>query len=213
MGYDFDEFRPLDKPIAISAVSGGKVLVAGIETIRVILKNKKPTRIQNVLYVPDLDRRLLSIPALSGKVFHETFGKALCKIKNDNEVATRLTQKGKLFVLKCNPVESANTSEEVGQDTKPVDPSVWHARWGHLPLKTMKTQDGCINGFKMKESIVIKDDEGYDICKGCVNGESSVKPFPKSSYGEVKTTLVLQLVHIDVMTPMVISLKVEQGSS
>ena len=32
--------------------------------------------------------------------------------------------------------------------------------------------------------------------------KSSVKPFPKSSYGEVRTTSMLQIVHSDVMGPM-----------
>ena len=35
-----------------------------------------------------------------------------------------------------------------------------------------------------------------------MTGKSSVKPFPKSSYGEVKTTSVLQVVHSDVMGSM-----------
>ncbi|CEG41686.1 polyprotein [Plasmopara halstedii] len=121
---EFDDIRPLDRPIVISVANGGKVLAAGIGTIRVILKNKKPIRIEDVLYVPDLNQRLLSIPALSEKGMHVTFGKALCKIKSDKEIVIRVTQKGKLFVLESNSVESAIISKEVSQDTKPVDPSV-----------------------------------------------------------------------------------------
>ena len=48
------------------------MLAAGVGTIRVVLKNKKTIRIEDVLYVPQLDRRLLSISALSAKGLNVT---------------------------------------------------------------------------------------------------------------------------------------------
>ena len=43
------------------------------------------------------------------------------------------------------------------------------------------------------------DDDQDDICEGCVTGKSSVKSFPKSTYGEVKNTSLLKVVHSDVI--------------
>ena len=57
----------------------------------------------------ELDRRLLSISALSAKGLHVTFRDRICEIRNDQEVVTMVTQKGKLFVLECNTLESAST--------------------------------------------------------------------------------------------------------
>ena len=62
-----DEFVELRRTVCISIANGEKVLAAGVGTIRVVLKTKKSIRIEDVLYVLELDRRLLSFPALYTK--------------------------------------------------------------------------------------------------------------------------------------------------
>ena len=99
------------------------------------MKNQKPIRIEDVLYVLELDRRFLSISALSAKGLHLTFRNNTCEIRNHHEVVTQVTQKGKLFMLECEQVESAKICEEVTGAAKPVSPSIWHARIGHLPMR------------------------------------------------------------------------------
>ena len=108
---DFVELRSLNRAVTVSIANGETVMAAGVGTIRVVLRNKKPIKIEDVLYVPGLDRRLLSIPALSARGLHVTFRNRTCEIRNDQEVVTQVTQKGKLFVLECDSVESVNTSE------------------------------------------------------------------------------------------------------
>ena len=108
----------------------------------------------------------------------------MCEIRNDQEVVTQVTQKGKLFVLECDTLESANVSQEVGGGAKSVSSSVWHARLGHLPMKTMKNLDKCFEGFEMQDSSTV-DDYQDEICEGCVTGKLSDKMFPRSSRGEV----------------------------
>ena len=41
-------------------------------------------------------------------------------------------------MLKCEQVESVEIFEEVGGAAKPVRLSIWHARMGHLPTKSLK---------------------------------------------------------------------------
>ena len=52
----------------------------------------------------------------------------------------------------------------------------------------------------------IKKNQGgavdIEICEGCIVGKVTVKAFPKSPYGQVKTKGVLELVHSDAMGPM-----------
>ena len=43
----------------------------------------------------------------------------------------------------------------------------------------------------MEDNYAVIEDED-DIFEGCVTDKSSVKPFPNSSYGAVKTTSLLQ---------------------
>lgn len=64
---EFVEIRSLHRSVEISIANGETVTAAGIGIMHVVLKNKKPIRIEDVLYVPKLDRRLLSIPTLSAK--------------------------------------------------------------------------------------------------------------------------------------------------
>ena len=68
------------------------MLAAGVGTIRVVLRNKKTVRIEDVLYVQQLDRRLLSISVLSAKGLNVTFRNKTCEIRNDQEVVTQVTQ-------------------------------------------------------------------------------------------------------------------------
>ena len=75
---EFVELRALNRTVCISIANGEKVLAAGVGTIRVVLKNKKPIRIEDILYVPELDCRLLSISALSAIGLKVTFRNKTC---------------------------------------------------------------------------------------------------------------------------------------
>ncbi|CAI5728478.1 unnamed protein product [Peronospora effusa] len=138
--------------------------------------------------MPGLDRRLLSISALSKKGLQVIFSDLSCQIKNNTEVVAHIPRQNNMYVLECSPAEVANVCEETNQEQKSGDGSgaadlqVWHARLGHLSTK------------------ILKDD--IEICEGCIMGKATVKTFPKSPYGQVKTKEVLQLVHSDVMGPM-----------
>ena len=65
----------------------------------------------------------------------------------------------------------------------------------------MQNLDKCVEGFNMQDSSTV-DDYQDEICEGCVTGKLSVKPFPRSSCGEVKTTALLQLIYSDEMGPI-----------
>ena len=41
-------------------------------------------------------------------------------------------------MLEFEKVESVEICEEVGGAAKPVSLSIWHARMGYLPIKTLK---------------------------------------------------------------------------
>ena len=45
----------------------------------------------------------------------------------------------------------------------------------------------------MEDKYAVIEDYN-DICEGCVTGKSSIIPFCNLSYGEVKTTLLPQLI-------------------
>ena len=93
-----------------------------------------------------------------------------------------------------------NQEQKSSDGSGAADRQVWHARLGHLPTKMLKGMASCFNGLKIKKNQGGADD--IEICEGCIMGKATVKTFPKSSYGQVKTKGVLELVHSDVMGPM-----------
>lgn len=56
---------PLKNDTYVFIANGSKFSAGGIGTLLVIMKKKTPIRIGNLLYVSDLDRRLVPIPALA----------------------------------------------------------------------------------------------------------------------------------------------------
>ncbi|KAI9919778.1 hypothetical protein PsorP6_017631 [Peronosclerospora sorghi] len=96
---EFAELEMLKNPVKITIANGSEVLAMGIGTVRVMIINEKSIKIEEVLFVPDLDRRLLSIPALSRKILQVLFTKLHCEIRMQDEVVTRVTKAGKVNIM------------------------------------------------------------------------------------------------------------------
>ncbi|KAI9920206.1 hypothetical protein PsorP6_016084 [Peronosclerospora sorghi] len=109
-----------------------------------------------------------------------------------DEVVTRVTKVGKIYIMESTTDESARSGQVMEQVPKSVDIDIWHARLGHLPMSKMKTLKECVNGFKLPKQDIIEMTMNY----------TSVKPFPKSKYGQVKTDKPLQIIHSDVIGPV-----------
>ncbi|KAI9906146.1 hypothetical protein PsorP6_013784 [Peronosclerospora sorghi] len=198
---EFAELEILKNPIKITVTNGSEVLDMGIGTVRVMLKIEKTIKIEGVLFFLDLDRRLLSIPALSRKGLQVLFTKTHCEIRMKDELVTRVTKFGKIYIMEYTTVESARSGQVMEQVPKSVDIDIWQARLGHLPMSKMKTLEECVNGFKIQKQDIINRDED-ELCEGCMVSKTSVKPFPKSKHGQVKTEKPLQAIHSDVMGPV-----------
>ena len=85
---DFSQLRPIQSHINISIATGGKLEAIGIGIIHLTLTNGENIRIEDALYVPKLDKRLLSVSAMNKKDIQLTFGKSKCEIssKRSNSV-------------------------------------------------------------------------------------------------------------------------------
>ena len=75
-------------------------------------------------------------------------------IKNDEKVVAQVAQKGKLFVLDCDTLESAAASEVVGNGAQLISQNIWHARPGNLPIEAMRNLEEC-NFYKYTPSLLI----------------------------------------------------------
>nr|CCA18093.1 putative polyprotein [Albugo laibachii Nc14] len=199
---ELTDLQALKKNIPISVANGSQVDAAGFGTIFARLKNNKNIRIDDVLYVPGFDQKLLSVSAQAERGLQVVFGNLTYEIKSDDRSIVERQRMRKLFVLECKTLEVAHFGEEAGQhEGVPVDESIWHARFGHISTKRMRNMKNYVVGLNIKTKSAM-DCEESEICEGCMNGKSSVQAFGSSAYGKLQTKALLEVVHSDVTGPL-----------
>ncbi|KAE9000218.1 hypothetical protein PF010_g13226 [Phytophthora fragariae] len=105
---DFVEFRELQSPADIVVASGQRLRAMGVGTVRFMIDSGRMIKDTEVLYVLDLNRRLLSIPSLVAKGASVEFSGDGCNISFEGKLVARVEKRDKLFVW--NVVET--TDEE-----------------------------------------------------------------------------------------------------
>lgn len=200
---DFESYRSLMAPIDIGIANGQKMTAVGVGNVRLQLTNGSQIVMQDVLLVPSLDRRLISVSAMGSRNVEARFRGDSCRLFGaDGTLVTEIQRQGKLFVLVGSTGIAANVPQEQANfSTAEGDASLWHARLGHPPSRRMKEIAASSLGLPRQLTVnsEIDDDE---VCSGCMKGKLSVTKFPKSAKSSVKTQRVLALVHSDVMGPM-----------
>ena len=158
----------------------------------IAINTKKGTKyISRVLYVPELDQNMLSVPQMIKNGYGVNFKKdSRCVITNssDTEIAS-LDMVNNSYYLKF---DVANTSAfSVTED----DSMKWHKRFGHFNYRTLK---------HMYTTKLVKDmppiSEVDSKCEGCELGKSRRLPFSKA--GVTRATHKLEIVHSDICGPM-----------
>jgi transposase InsO family protein len=146
--------------------------------------------VDEVLYVPGLKKKLLSIATLEDKGYWVIFKnrKTLMWAKGSHlSTAEPIgTRRGGLHVVTGQSVQAlahdATSSSEL-----------WHRRLGHLHYKALPYLQNMVCGML---SIAFSKNE---ICKGCMLGKNIKKAFPSS---DSRAQGILDLVHSDVCGPM-----------
>ena len=169
----------------ISAIGEGKVKLECHDG-----KNPYILTLQKVLFVPELTKNLLSVPAMAENGAEVYFDKDKCVVsKNQQTVTIGRLLDDKLYRL--NTAESAN----LVSSTKP-DLNLWHCRFGHLNVNYIDclAKKGLVNGLEYSNGNFDKN------CDGCALGKMCRNTFPKKS--QTKTSRPLELIHSDVCGPM-----------
>ncbi|KAE8983908.1 hypothetical protein PR002_g23112 [Phytophthora rubi] len=187
---DLLEYEALDTTMEVTIADGKKLTVAGRGTVRLLGLDQNRIKMVDVLHIPGLDRRLLSVGKLAERGLNVEFQRSSCVIWG-NASAIALGKKiGKAYMLDCDQ-EEARFVEYAGADSQW---ELWHARMGHPNKDALAKTQRATNGIP---------DEGQafpTLCGGCMKGKQTVEAFPKRS--KTKTSRVLELVHRDVMGPM-----------
>ena len=120
----------------------------------------------DALNVPELAYNLLSIAKTTS--FNKTvrFDHLTCQILDKDEVIGTAIKVGNLYYLKCHMNHEAVNVNTV----KPSKTSVWHHRYGHLNLNSLRklANESMVKGFK-------EGDLSDDMDLFCVNHASKEK--------------------------------------
>jgi len=156
----------------------------GVGNVSLKLNQGNTIHLQNVLYVPDFKKNLVSISAMEDKGYKVAFndGKVRVWKKNFKEAFTLWFRVDSLYQVgeSLLGVMSCDTS---------LQSKLWYQRFAHLHYKALLDVRQMVIGipeFKIEH-------EG--VCSGCAEGKLKRGPFPSS---HSKTSDILQLVHSDI---------------
>ncbi|OWZ19016.1 hypothetical protein PHMEG_0006804 [Phytophthora megakarya] len=169
----------------VTIADGKKLRVAGKVMVKLTCVNGKRIKMMEVLYIPGLDRRLLSVGKLAERALIVEFQRSSCMIWGATSAIATGTKIGKAYVLECEQ-EEARFVEYAGVDSQW---ELWHARMGHPNENAMiKTQ----RPRTVYQPLV--------VVSRIYAGKQTVEPFPSRS--ERNTSRVLELVHTYIMGSM-----------
>ena len=142
----------------------------GLEKISVTLKD--------VLYVPKIQSKLLSLPSVTNKGAEVQFKGQSCKIMINDKVYSIGHKHGKLYKLNSEPEASCCFGST---DVKDNSLSMWNLRFGHLGYDNLKLLDN----ISLVVGLSVDQKEEFDRqCEGCTFGKQHRYRFPKKSEHE-----------------------------
>jgi hypothetical protein len=187
---DLFEYKDLDSKIEMTIADGKMIRVVGTGSVRLTGIDGTCIKMVDVLYIPGLDRQLLSVSRLADRGMSVEFQQKSCTIWNKSKAIALGKKVGKAYVLDCDK-DTAHYVEYAGVNDQW---ELWHARMGHLNKDALAKTQHATTGMPMM------DKKSMTLCGGYMKGKQTVAHFPSRSMS--KTTKVLQLVNTDVMGPM-----------
>ena len=193
---DFSSYTPQSGSVHL----GDKSAQSQIGVGSVVVKSPQGCTItlSNVLHVPGVQTRFISIGALTGKGADVQFQKDGFEIILNGKAIAIGYLEGRLYWLNTSNV-SLNSHIKSAPTLH-----TWHQRMGHMSHVALKTHGHkAVKGLDFDASTMAIP----NTCHGCEAGKSTRKPFP----GSLKTTSrILEVVHSDLARPM--QVKSIQGS-
>ena len=159
----------------------------------------KPCLVKNVLHVPDLRYRLLSVSAMLKLGINVRFGKssALLVRNSDSCVVGTGTFRNGLYTLDCTKHQPKIIPRKPQVALVSTSLQLLHERLAHVIVSGIKSMvdHGVVKGVDIAPNTSAEDN-----CVGFVLGKSHRAPIPKVSNS--RATKRLQLVHSDVSGPI-----------
>ena len=184
-------------PLKVKLAENSIILAYGQGHIHVSVYDgaeKVKLLLTDVLYVPKIRSKVLSLPAMTEKGACVQFKGNLCELNVKGKYYSIGHKHRKLFKLNTEPTHKSYFSSCNG-DASSLQ--TWHFRYGHLGYDSLRLpkDKSMVDGFEFNPKEVLNAD-----CEGCAMGKLHRLPFPKKSHH--KSSQLLELIHTDVCGPM-----------
>ena len=184
-------------PLVVNLGDNRKVLAFGKGSCHIVCDLGLRTQrivLNDVLYLPDLKKNLLSVRAMTAKDASVEFAGGECKITRNGKLLAIGQLLGKLYFLKLVGGIHVNLTKNSISEKQ-----LWHYRLGHLCMENVKklSKESMVKGMKPMNH----DDECSIQCESCIMGKQHRNSFPKASKSQIVDTCG-SIIHSDVCGPM-----------
>ncbi|UYV62168.1 hypothetical protein LAZ67_1008103 [Cordylochernes scorpioides] len=188
----FTSFQPTTcEPIQTAS---GNLQVEGVGNIRMKMYLDTGTQdvtLNDVLFVPQARRNLLSVSQTEDKGKHIKICNHKARVFSDNRVICVARNLNGLYIVRGKPIlQNAHLAS-----SSPPTLELWHKRFMHINADTLnKLAKNCVvNGLEISKGEM-------SICDDCCMTKSTMTPHKSSPY-KIKTKNLLELVHSDLCGP------------
>ncbi|TYZ66515.1 hypothetical protein PybrP1_006514 [[Pythium] brassicae (nom. inval.)] len=119
---DFVRYKALDSRVDVFVADGGRLPVHGVGDVELQLQCGRTAVATDVLHVPALNRKLLSVPALTAKGAEVEFKGAGCEIKMSGVCVAQGRRENKLYRIEFGGQEHAMAVQAAGSTVKTTRP-------------------------------------------------------------------------------------------
>jgi len=198
---DFSAYEKLETPRTVLLANQQKGYGIGLGEIKLVVKidgQDKILKLKNVLHVPEIKRRLISIGAATDNGCKGIIENNKIKlIKNDQPQLVAIKRNG-IYYVQVNEEENANAVES----TDPLE--MWHNRFGHINKRTIlkMANEGHVEGLEEIRGQQLAKSKTLDTidCESCQKRKMSKLTIPLST--RTRSTRVGEVVHSDICGPL-----------
>ena len=171
----FVEYEDLITPIYITVANGQHLKAQGTGAVRFTLDNGRTVKLTEVLHVPGLDKKLVSVAALAARGVLVQFKRDQAVLMSDNVTVPMIKRVGKLFAWNLKQHVALEAHKAKSSVTINDTSAIWNARLGHVSEnKIMQAMKSC----DATPRVVAPTD---DVCDGCAHGKMTNIPFLHTS--------------------------------
>jgi hypothetical protein len=186
--------KPCEVQVTIGDSSTMKATARGVATL---LTEAGPVNLEECLYIPEIDRNIISLSRFAIKGHHIEMGATMIKVWSiDKKQHLAFKREGSLYYLLAKPTKGKEAIMQTTlQKGSTVDRNVAHILLGHLG-HTLLEKTAKLIGWKLSGEL--------RTCDACAKAKAIAKRVPKTSV--IKETKPGERLYVDVSGPYTASL-------